>query len=187
MTLEEYQLNANSWLGGGVRRIVLQDSNIKITQITTFCPDLIGPGPTQLYLIESDALILLDTGLPTDLAKDLFYRWRNGPIPREIDELPPNYSEQQFLNGLKAAGYNCTGYRSDRNLTRTSRSLPARQLHSESMQCFGIGSYPGHSGNVQPMGIIEYVVFSPTANGRHRYAEAMVGAARSKRAINQNF
>ncbi len=107
MMLEEHQLSSNSRLGGGVRRIVLQDSNIKITQITTFCPDLIGPGPTQLYLIESDALILLDTGLPTDLAKDLFYRWRNEPIPRAIDELPRNYSEQQFLNGLKAAGYSC--------------------------------------------------------------------------------
>ena len=39
----------------------------RMFQITTFCPDLIGPGPTNLYLIEDDVLILVDTGLPTDL------------------------------------------------------------------------------------------------------------------------
>jgi len=107
MTLEQHQLNPDSSFGGGVQRVVLHDSKISITQITTFCPDVIGPGHTQLYLIQSDALILLDTGLPTDLAKDLFYRWRNEPVPREVDELPPNFSEQQFLNGLKTAGYDC--------------------------------------------------------------------------------
>ncbi len=133
MMLEQYQLNPDSSFGGGVRRIVLQDSGISITQITTFCPNVIGPGPTQLYLIESDALILLDTGLPTDLAKYFFYKWRNEPIPPEVDKLPPNYSEQQFLNGLRVAGYD----RGDIDLIVISHGHPDHFLLANSIlsQC----------------------------------------------------
>ncbi len=39
---------------GGVREYRLGKKR-RLFQITTFCPDLIGPGPTHLYLIESEA------------------------------------------------------------------------------------------------------------------------------------
>ncbi|MBI5115807.1 MBL fold metallo-hydrolase [Candidatus Poribacteria bacterium] len=78
----------------------------RMFQITTFCPDKIGPGPTHVYLIEDEALILVDTGLPTDIAKNIFYYWRNQHIPPEIESLPADYSEQELLSGLKLAGHN---------------------------------------------------------------------------------
>ena len=54
---------------GGVAQHIF-DNGAKITRITTFCPDFIGPGPTHLYLIDhSGVLVLVDTGIPTDLAK----------------------------------------------------------------------------------------------------------------------
>jgi glyoxylase-like metal-dependent hydrolase (beta-lactamase superfamily II) len=105
MKLEEFQLKPGSRMGSGrVRRFVLPDGKTRITQITTFCPDIIGPGPTHLYLIEGDATILVDAGMPTYLAKTFFYHWRNQPIPREVDELPPDLSEQEFLGGVTLAG-----------------------------------------------------------------------------------
>ena len=77
----------------------------RLFQITTFCPDLIGPGPTHLYLIEDDALILVDTGIPTDLAKNTFYFWRNQRIPEDVGALADDYSEQELLSGIKKTGH----------------------------------------------------------------------------------
>jgi len=77
----------------------------RLFQITTFCPDLIGPGPTHLYLIEDDALILVDTGIPTDLAKNTFYLWRNQRIPEDVASLTDDYSEQELLSGIKKTGH----------------------------------------------------------------------------------
>jgi glyoxylase-like metal-dependent hydrolase (beta-lactamase superfamily II) len=77
----------------------------RLFQITTFCPDLIGPGPTHLYLIEDDALILVDTGIPTDLAKNTFYFWRNQGIPEDVGALADDYSEQELLTGIKKTGH----------------------------------------------------------------------------------
>jgi len=74
-------------------------------QITTFCPDLIGPGPTNLYLIEDDVLILVDTGLPTDLAKNMFYYWRNQRIPADVEGLEDDYSEKELLSAFKLTGH----------------------------------------------------------------------------------
>ncbi|MBI4831520.1 MAG: MBL fold metallo-hydrolase [Candidatus Lindowbacteria bacterium] len=77
----------------------------RLFQITTFCPDKIGPGPTHLYLIEDEALILVDTGLPTDIAKNIFYYWRNQRIPPEIESLPADHSEQELFSAIKLAGH----------------------------------------------------------------------------------
>jgi glyoxylase-like metal-dependent hydrolase (beta-lactamase superfamily II) len=77
----------------------------KLTQITTFCPDMIGPGPTHLYVIEDEALTLIDTGIPTSLAKKIFYYWRNQQIPDEIKDLPDDFSETELITGLETAGY----------------------------------------------------------------------------------
>lgn len=105
MKLEEIQLKPGSRFGSGsVRRFVLSDRETRVTQITTFCPDIIGPGPTHPYLIEGDAIVLVDAGIPTHLAKLFFYHWRNRPVPREVDELPPNQSELELLAGFDLAG-----------------------------------------------------------------------------------
>ena len=77
----------------------------KLFQITTFCPDLIGPGPTNLYLIEDNALILVDTGIPTDLAKDMFYYWRNQKIPEDVAALDDDLSEKELLSGIRLTGH----------------------------------------------------------------------------------
>ena len=77
----------------------------RMFQITTFCPDLIGPGPTNLYLIEDDALILVDTGLPTDLAKNMFYYWRNQKIPSDVEGLDDDYSEKELLSAIELTGH----------------------------------------------------------------------------------
>lgn len=106
MKLEQTELKSNSKIGSGqVRRFVFPDGKLRVTQITTFCPDLIGPGPTHLYLIESDALILVDMGIPTNMAKAFFYHLRKQPVPPEIEALPSDYSEQELLDGFKLAGY----------------------------------------------------------------------------------
>jgi len=89
---------------GSVKQYTLSKGR-KVTQITTFCPDFIGPGPTNLYVIEDKALTLVDTGLPTHLAKKIFYYWRNQKIPSDIKELPDNLSEMELISGLDAAGY----------------------------------------------------------------------------------
>jgi glyoxylase-like metal-dependent hydrolase (beta-lactamase superfamily II) len=99
-------LRPQSEIGSGrVRRFILPDGKTKITQITTFCPDIIGPGATHLYVVEADALILVDAGIPTDLSKAFFYYWRNQPMPPDVAALPPNHSEREFLTGLELAGY----------------------------------------------------------------------------------
>ena len=106
MRCEETELKPNSGPGSGrVRQFDLVDEHIRITQITTFCPDLIGPGPAHLYLIQSDALILLDAGIPTALAKAFFYQLRNQPIPADVEALPADHSEREFHEALKLAGY----------------------------------------------------------------------------------
>ncbi|MGO9566436.1 MAG: MBL fold metallo-hydrolase [Desulfomonilaceae bacterium] len=106
MKVEQTELKSISEVGSGrVRRFDFSDSKLRVTQITTFCPDTIGPGATHLYLIESDALVLVDTGIPTDLAKAFFYHLRKQPLPPEVEALPPDYSEQELLQGLKLAGY----------------------------------------------------------------------------------
>ena len=89
---------------GKVKQYTLSKGR-KVTQITTFCPDLIGPGPTHLYVIEDKFLTLVDTGLPTHLAKKIFYYWRNQKIPSDIKDLPDNFSEMELIAGLNAAGY----------------------------------------------------------------------------------
>jgi glyoxylase-like metal-dependent hydrolase (beta-lactamase superfamily II) len=106
MITEEILLRRSSKLDTGrVRQFVLQGGKTRITEITTFCPDIVGPGPTNLFLIESNALILVDAGMPTHLAKAFFYYWRNQPIPKDVDSLPPDYSEQELLEGLNLARY----------------------------------------------------------------------------------
>lgn len=104
--MKEVKLKSNSSIGSGrVRRLVLPDGKTRITQITTFCPDSIGPGPTHVYLIDGDALVMVDAGMPTFLAKEFFYRWRNQPMPPEVQALPADHSERELLEGLKLAGY----------------------------------------------------------------------------------
>ncbi len=77
----------------------------RLYHIRTYCPDRIGPGPTNLYLIEDDALILVDTGLPTDMAKQFFYFWRRQPIPHEIESLPDDFSERELESALALTGH----------------------------------------------------------------------------------
>ena len=104
--LSETRLKPDSNVGsGGVRRFVLPGGKTRITRITTFCPDIIGPGPTHVYLIEDEALILVDTGIPTHLAQAFFYGWRNQPMPPEIGALTADHSEKELLEGLELAGY----------------------------------------------------------------------------------
>ena len=85
MDIEEIELLPRSRLDSGlVRQFTVPGSRTRITQITTFCPDVIGPGPTNLYLIDGQALILVDAGMPTYLAKMFFYQWRNQTMPGRI-------------------------------------------------------------------------------------------------------
>lgn len=74
-------------------------------QITTFCPEKAGPGPTNLYLIEDDGLILIDTGVPTIMAKTLFYLWLGVHLPDDIAQLADDYSECELSSALKLIGY----------------------------------------------------------------------------------
>jgi len=105
MEIKEKIVQPHSVLKSGrVKQYVLSKGR-KISQITTFCPDIIGPGPTHVYVIEDEALTLVDTGIPTRLAKKIFYYWRNQKIPPEIENLPDDFSETQLIAGLKEAGY----------------------------------------------------------------------------------
>ena len=88
---------------GAVREYRLGRSR-RLFRITTFCPELVGPGPVHLYLIEDDALILVDAGLPTRLAKDLFHLWRRQTMPRDVEALPDDLSEREILDGFALAG-----------------------------------------------------------------------------------
>ncbi len=104
--VEQIRLRPDSQLGsGGVIQYLIPDQPIKITRISTFCPDVIGPGPVHVYLIESDALVMLDAGMPTHPARTFFYTWRRQPIPPELAELPPDQSERELVSGLERAGY----------------------------------------------------------------------------------
>jgi glyoxylase-like metal-dependent hydrolase (beta-lactamase superfamily II) len=104
--IREKVLRPNSGLGSGrVRRFVLPDSGVKVTQITTFCPDVIGPGPVHVYLIEDDGLVMLDAGIPTALAIAFFYHWRNQPAPADVASLPADHAEKELLTGMEIAGY----------------------------------------------------------------------------------
>lgn len=98
-------LRPNQSLESGRVREFRIGCNRRLFQITTFCPDIIGPGPTHLYLIEDDVLILVDTGLPTSMAKKMFYSWRNQPMPSDIEALPDDYSEQELFSALKLTGH----------------------------------------------------------------------------------
>lgn len=89
---------------GRVRRFVLPDKRTRITQITTFCPDMVGPGPTHVYLIDNGKKVLVDTGIPTLLAKAMFYAWRGEPIPPEMAAIPDDCNEKQLQEGLALAG-----------------------------------------------------------------------------------
>lgn len=105
MTIKEKTIRRNSEIGsGGIKQYIFTKGK-KVTQITTFCPDIIGPGPTHLYLIEDGSLTLIDTGIPTHLAKKLFYYWRKQEMPPEVEALPDDYSETELKAGLRAVGY----------------------------------------------------------------------------------
>jgi len=98
---------ANSELGSGrVRCFSFSNHRLRITQITTFCPDIIGPGPCHQYLVDNgEVLILFDTGIPTHLVQTMLFKWRNQPMPPEVKALPPDHSERELREGLKLAGY----------------------------------------------------------------------------------
>ena len=106
MPLTEIVLKPTAVAGSGrVRCFEFSGGKSRITQITTFCPDVIGPGPVHSYLIHDQALVMMDAGIPTHLAKAFFYYWRNQPVPQEIDNLLSDHSEREFLEGIKLAGY----------------------------------------------------------------------------------
>ena len=105
MTIKEKTIRRNSEIGSGRIKQYIFPKGKKLTQITTFCPDIIGPGPTHIYLIEDGPLTLIDTGIPTHLAKKLFYYWRRQQIPPEVEALPDDYSETELRTGLRAVGY----------------------------------------------------------------------------------
>lgn len=86
---------------GRVRRYSLEDGT-RISQISTFCPEIMGPGPTHLYLIERDAVILVDTGIPTNFVKTLFYLWRREKPPSGQAHLPDDLSINELTDGMKA-------------------------------------------------------------------------------------
>lgn len=156
MIREESRLKSNSSAGSGqVRRFELTDGQATITQITTFCPDTIGPGATHLYLIETDALVLLDTGLPTALAKAFFYQWRNQPMPAEVEQLPSNQSEQEFDDALKLAGYRV----SDIDLIVISHGHPDHYSYgfprAQGIERAGDRPYPGHATDLQSLGVVQ--------------------------------
>jgi glyoxylase-like metal-dependent hydrolase (beta-lactamase superfamily II) len=121
MIIEEREIRpADNFGSGRVRRFAIPDTNTRITQISTFCPDTIGPGPTHVYVIESNSLVLLDAGIPTHLAKTFFYYWRNQPMPPEVEALPLNYSERELRQGMELAGYSV----SDLDLLAISHGHP---------------------------------------------------------------
>jgi len=104
VTIEE--LRAASPVGSGqVLRFHLKGTDTHLTRITTFCPNEVGPGPVHSYLVANEALILVDPGIPTNLAKGLFYYWRNQPIPPEIDRLQADHGAEELLSGINVAGF----------------------------------------------------------------------------------
>lgn len=106
MTITETLLKAADETGTGqVRRFSLPDANIAVTQITAFNPELLSPGPTHVYLIEGDALLMVDTGLPTQIAKVFSYTWQDRAIPEAVAKLPDDFSLQQIVKGVQSAGY----------------------------------------------------------------------------------
>ncbi|MEW6614107.1 MAG: MBL fold metallo-hydrolase [Thermodesulfobacteriota bacterium] len=105
MNIKENIIKPNSEVGSGRVKQYILSKGRKVTQITTFCPDIIGPGPAHIYVIEDEALIMVDTGIPTHMAKKIFYYWRNQPIPKKVKDLPDDHSEDELVTGLKAAGY----------------------------------------------------------------------------------
>lgn len=90
---------------GGIRRLRLPETGQRITQITTFCPNKVGPGSTHVYFIEDKIPVLLDAGMPTHIAKLLFYPWRFQEAPKHVQRLPSDLSERELVKGLKTAGY----------------------------------------------------------------------------------
>jgi len=105
LNITEETLQAGSVHGAGlVRRFDLPGSGPRITQITTFCPHDFGPGHTNLHLIESNRLILVDTGVPTRLIAPLFYSRFGRRIPPEVEALPPDFNERMLARGLELAG-----------------------------------------------------------------------------------
>jgi glyoxylase-like metal-dependent hydrolase (beta-lactamase superfamily II) len=134
MDIEETELRPRSRLDSGlVRQFKVRGRKTLITQISTFCPDTIGPGPTNLYLIENDALVLVDAGIPTYLAKMFFYHWRNQPVPQDVADLPDDFSEREFNEGMQAAGYSV----SDLDLLLISHGHPDHFLMARAIlnQC----------------------------------------------------
>ncbi|MFH2013297.1 MAG: MBL fold metallo-hydrolase [Pseudomonadota bacterium] len=103
--IKESIIRPNAESGSGRVKQYELSKGRKVTQITTFCPFILGPGPTNIYVIEDDALIMVDTGIPTHLAKNIFYYWRKQPIPKKVKVLPDDYSETELITGLKEAGY----------------------------------------------------------------------------------
>ncbi len=105
LTIAQEVIKAATGFGGGVTRFRLPSGQL-VCRITTFCPSTIGPGPTHLFLLqEGDELVLVDTGIGTGLAKRLFYRWRNQPLPSAVESLPDDLSEQQLNEGLALLGH----------------------------------------------------------------------------------
>ena len=105
MDIKTRVLKPNAILDSGrVRRFTLPDRKTRITQITTFCPDMVGPGPTHVYLIDNGKRVLVDTGIPTVLAKTMFYAWRGEPVPPEMAAIPDDFNETRLLEGLALAG-----------------------------------------------------------------------------------
>jgi len=105
MDIKEKIIRRNTEIGSGRVKQYILPKGRKITQITTFCPDIIGPGPTHIYVIEDETLIMVDTGIPTNMAKRLFYSWRKQDMPQEVNVLPEDYSEIELMTGLEAVGY----------------------------------------------------------------------------------
>lgn len=105
VSMKQTELKSASTVGSGrVRRFEPSDGTASITQIATFCPDIIGPGPTHVYLIDGDVPIMVDAGMPTHLAKAFFYRWRNQEMPPEVEALPFDHAAQELKEGLRLVG-----------------------------------------------------------------------------------
>ena len=97
-------LNHSPLGSGGVSQFTLPEDR-KVTRITTFIPEEDGPGPMHAYLIEDTKLILVDTGIPTGFLKELSRFWQRGSTPSHIKDLPDDYSEQELIRGINAAGH----------------------------------------------------------------------------------
>ena len=99
-------IRPNSEVGSGRVRQYILTKGRKLTQITTFClAGIIGPGLTHVHVIGNQALTMVDTGIPTGLAKQVFYYLRDQRIPPKVRDLPDRHSEFELQDGLKAAGY----------------------------------------------------------------------------------